>query len=157
VEHIRALLETHDLRPYSLELEITESLLLHASSEVMTALQQLHERGVRLAIDDFGTGYSSMAYLKNLPFHILKIDRSFVKDLGTGDGSEGVVKAILGGARSLGKEVIAEGVETEEQRTFLTSEGCEGAQGYLWSKPLPAEEFEKLVRNWVALPQRWVA
>ena len=157
VEHIRTLLETQEIRPHSLELEITETLLLHASAEVMTALQLLHDRGVRLAIDDFGTGYSSLAYLKNLPFHILKIDRSFVKDLGSGDGSEGVVRAILGVARSLGKEVVAEGVETEEQRSFLTGEGCEAGQGYLWSKPLPAEEFEKLVRNWVALPQRLVA
>jgi EAL domain-containing protein (putative c-di-GMP-specific phosphodiesterase class I) len=108
---------------------------------------------VRLAIDDFGTGYSSLAYLKNLPFDVLKIDRSFIKDLGTNDGSEGVVNAILGVARSLGKKVIAEGVETDPQRAFLTDEGCDCAQGYLWSEPLSAEEFEKFMRRWFAVPE----
>ena len=154
VEQIQALLAAHGMRPLSLELEITESLLLDSADSVIATLRTLHEMGVRLAIDDFGTGYSSMAYLKNLPFDVLKIDRSFVKDLGTRDGSEAIVTAILGVARGLGKDVVAEGIETEEQRAFLFREGCEAAQGYLWSRPLAPEAFETMLRGWVAVPHR---
>ncbi|HYC46134.1 MAG TPA: EAL domain-containing protein [Burkholderiales bacterium] len=152
-DQIRSMLQSTAMRPFSLELEITEGLMLEGSDAVLSTLQSLRELGVRLAIDDFGTGYSSLAYLKKLPFDVLKIDRSFVKDLGTDDGSEGVVNAILGVARSLGKKVIAEGVETESQRAFLFAEGCDCAQGYLWSKPLPAAEFEAFMRSWFSVPQ----
>jgi diguanylate cyclase (GGDEF)-like protein len=145
---IRTLLEAKGMRPYALELEITEGLMLESSKDVLATLRDLRELGVRLAIDDFGTGYSSLGYLRKLPFDVLKIDRSFVEDLGTDDGSEGVVNAILGVARSLGKKVIAEGVETEAQRAFLQAQGCDCAQGYLWSRPLLPDDFEKLVRNW---------
>ena len=154
VEQIEALLASHGMRPLSLELEITESLLLDSSDGVIATLRALHDMGVRLAIDDFGTGYSSMAYLKNLPFDVIKIDRSFVKDLGTRDGSEAIVTAMLGVARGLGKDVVAEGIETEEQRAFLFKEGCEAAQGYLWSRPLTPEAFETMLRGWVAVPHR---
>lgn len=153
LDEIRGLVQRHGMRPFSLELEITESLFLDDSTDVMATLRGLHDMGIYLSIDDFGTGYSSMAYLKNLPFDVLKIDRSFIKDLGSGDGSEGVVNAILGVARSLGKDVIAEGVETELQRNFLLGGGCDAAQGYLWSRPLPPEEFEQLISNWIIVPQ----
>jgi len=136
------------VRPYCLEVEITESLFLENSGPVKDALDWLHERGIHIVIDDFGTGYSSIAYLKRLPFDTLKLDRAFVKDIGNRDGSEELVVAVLGIAKSLGKSVVAEGVETEEQRDFLIRNGCDSAQGFLWSKPVPAEEFEALCRGW---------
>jgi len=148
VERIENTLITSGLRPFSLELEITESLLLENAEDVLTTLKALSDRGVRIAIDDFGTGYSSMAYLKNLPFHVLKIDRSFVKDIGTADGSDSIVTAIIGVAQSLGKEIVAEGIEFESQRAFLKENGCDMGQGYLWSRPVPADEFASFVRNW---------
>jgi EAL domain-containing protein (putative c-di-GMP-specific phosphodiesterase class I) len=136
------------VRPYCLEVEITESLFLENSGPVKDALDWLHDRGIHIVIDDFGTGYSSIAYLKRLPFDTLKLDRAFVKDIGNRDGSEELVVAVLGIAKSLGKTVVAEGVETEEQRDFLIRNGCDSAQGFLWSKPVPAEEFEALCRGW---------
>jgi EAL domain-containing protein (putative c-di-GMP-specific phosphodiesterase class I) len=136
------------VRPYCLEVEITESLFLENSGPVKDALDWLHDRGIHIVIDDFGTGYSSIAYLKRLPFDSLKLDRAFVKDIGNRDGSEELVVAVLGIAKSLGKTVVAEGVETEEQRDFLIRNGCDSAQGFLWSKPVPAEEFEALCRGW---------
>ncbi len=154
VERIENTLVSSGLRPFSLELEITESLLVDNSVEVLATLKALSDRGVRIAIDDFGTGYSSMAYLKNLPFHVLKIDRSFVEDLGTADGSESIVNAIIGVARSLGKEIVAEGIELESQRVFLTENGCDIGQGYLWSRPVPADEFATFVRTWNKTAQR---
>jgi diguanylate cyclase (GGDEF)-like protein len=152
-EQIEALVRRWKVRPFLLELEVTESLFLDHSDQVLQTLHSLHELGVHLAIDDFGTGYSSLAYLKTLPVNGLKVDRSFIKDLGTGDGSEGVVDAIFGVARSLGKYVIAEGVETQAQLAFLMNRGCDGAQGYLWSQPISAQGFEKLYRNWVEVPR----
>lgn len=148
IQRFESVMNESGVRPYSLELEITESLFLDNSGPVKEALDWLHDRGIHIVIDDFGTGYSSIAYLKRLPFDTLKLDRAFVKDIGNKDGSEELVLAILGMADSLGKTVVAEGVETEEQRDFLTRNGCDSAQGFLWSKPLPSEEFEALCRRW---------
>jgi len=148
VERIENTLVSSGLRPFSLELEITESLLLENADDVLSTLKALSDRGVRIAIDDFGTGYSSMAYLKNLPFHVLKIDRSFVKDIGTSSGADSIVSAIIGVAQSLGKEIVAEGIELDAQRAFLKENGCDMGQGYLWSRPVPADEFAAFVRNW---------
>ena len=148
VERIENTLVSSGLRPFSLELEITESLLLDNADDVLSTLKALSDRGVRIAIDDFGTGYSSMAYLKNLPFHVLKIDRSFVKDIGTTSGADAIVAAIIGVAQSLGKEIVAEGIELDSQRAFLKENGCDMGQGYLWSRPVPADEFASFVRNW---------
>jgi diguanylate cyclase (GGDEF)-like protein len=145
---IETMLLSSGLRPFSLELEITESLLLEHSDHVVSVLKALNNRGVRIAIDDFGTGYSSMAYLKKIPFHVLKIDRLFVKDIGTADGSDSIVHAIIGVAQGLGKEVVSEGIETEQQRAFLAENGCDVAQGFLWSEPVRAEEFATFMQNW---------
>jgi len=149
ISRFSAVMNESGVRPYCLELEITESLFLDDSGPVKEALNWLHDRGIHIVIDDFGTGYSSIAYLKRLPFDTLKLDRAFVKDIGNRDGSEELVLAILGMAKSLGKTVVAEGVETEAQRDFLSHNGCDSAQGYLWSKPLPPEEFKALCRGWV--------
>ena len=154
VAQIESVLRETGMRPFCLELEITESLLVDNSAKVLDSLKRLNEKGVRIALDDFGTGYSSMAYLKRLPFDVLKVDRAFVKDIGTADGSEAIINAIIGMAHSLGKEVVAEGIETEAQRVFLALKGCEVGQGFLWSQAVCSEEFVELNSKWVAKPQQ---
>jgi EAL domain-containing protein (putative c-di-GMP-specific phosphodiesterase class I) len=142
-------LEESGLDPSCLELEITESLLmedLSASLQILGELQNMAE-GLRVSIDDFGTGYSSLSYLKSFPIDLLKIDQSFVRDIpGDPDGAA-ITTAIIRLAHSLRLGVIAEGVETEEQATFLRERGCDEAQGYHFSRPLPAEEFAELMRK----------
>jgi EAL domain-containing protein (putative c-di-GMP-specific phosphodiesterase class I) len=128
-----------------LELEITESILLEGSEQNVRILDQLHELGVRISLDDFGTGYSSIGYLRSFRFDKLKIDRSFVKDLLADEKSLAIVRAIVGLGASFGITTTAEGVETEDQRICLDQEGCTEVQGYLYSKPLPADEIEKLL------------
>jgi diguanylate cyclase (GGDEF)-like protein len=128
------------LEPRRLELEITESVLLDQTSGAIGVLEGLHEAGVRVALDDFGTGYSSLSYLQRFDFDKVKIDRSFVSGLPDNAGSAAIVRAIVGLGRSLRTRVTAEGVETFEQLMFLADEGCDEAQGYLFSQPLPAEQ-----------------
>jgi diguanylate cyclase (GGDEF)-like protein len=128
-----------------LELEITESSILENLEETVRKLQQLKMMGVSIAIDDFGTGYSSLSYLKQLPIDRLKIDRTFVKDVPEDRDDCAIVRTIIAMSDSLGLSVIAEGVETQEQLDFLKAEGCREVQGYLISKPIPAEEFADLL------------
>jgi diguanylate cyclase (GGDEF)-like protein len=128
-----------------LELEITESILLEGSEQNVRILDQLHELGVRISLDDFGTGYSSIGYLRSFKFDKLKIDQSFVKDLLADEKSLAIVRAIVGLGTSFGITTTAEGVETEDQRSCLNQEGCTEVQGYLYSKPLPAEDIGKLL------------
>jgi EAL domain-containing protein (putative c-di-GMP-specific phosphodiesterase class I) len=113
------------------------------TGDALAALNALREMGLRLAIDDFGTGYSSLAYLKRLPVQRLKIDRSFVKDLGRDLNDESIVRAIIGLGRSFGIAVLAEGVETRKQAAFLGREGCQEAQGYLFGRPMGAAALAK--------------
>ena len=136
----QALAETRCL-PESLELEITESTLMQNPEDMVEELVQLKTLGVSLAIDDFGTGYSSLSYLKQLPINKLKIDRSFVRDLDVDENDRAITRAIIALGKSLNLTVIAEGVEYASQVSFLASEQCEQIQGYLYSKPLPEEEF----------------
>ena len=128
-----------------LELEITESTLLHDSDATLSTLYQLRALGVRIAMDDFGTGYSSLSYLQSFPFDKIKIDRSFVKDIVDGVGSLNIVRAVAAMANGLGMTTTAEGVETKEQLDTVRAEGCTEMQGFLFSRPVPAEEIEALL------------
>lgn len=140
VARVRSILDEVGLPPQSLELEITESSLMHSVEEALIQVQALADMGVRLTIDDFGTGYSSLAYLKRFPVSRLKIDRSFVRDLCEDREDAAIVASIIGLAKTLGLDVVAEGVETAPQLAALRGEGCLLCQGYLFSKPRPAEE-----------------
>jgi EAL domain-containing protein (putative c-di-GMP-specific phosphodiesterase class I) len=132
-----------------LELEITESLIMEDVKHNIASLQAIREMGVRIAIDDFGTGFSSLSYLSKLPVHTLKIDRSFVVDMTVGPDGLALVSTIIQLAHSLKLKVVAEGVETEEQSRLLRLLGCDEMQGYLFSKPVPGEDFEA---RFLALP-----
>jgi EAL domain-containing protein (putative c-di-GMP-specific phosphodiesterase class I) len=129
-----------------LELEITESVIMRHGDVPVETLRALHAMGVRLTIDDFGTGYSSLAYLKRFPIQTLKIDRSFIKDLTVNADDDAIVTAVIALARGLGLNVVAEGVETPEQLHFLRSKRCYSVQGYLFSKPLPANEITGMLQ-----------
>jgi len=140
-------LDATNLETQWLELELTESLLMESPEQTIALLHKLHDAGTKLAIDDFGTGYSSLAYLTQLPVQYLKIDRSFVNDVCTDPNSAAVARAIIGLAHNLHMTVIAEGVETEAQLSFLRKLGCDEMQGFLFSKPLPAEQFATLLNT----------
>jgi len=127
--------------PQALELEVTESLLLEDAEQAIELLGQLASRGVRVAIDDFGTGYSSLSYLKRMPVQTLKIDRSFVQELGSDSNVAAIARTVIVLARSLNLDVLAEGVETAEQAEWLKREGCDWAQGWHYGRPMPAEDF----------------
>jgi diguanylate cyclase (GGDEF)-like protein/PAS domain S-box-containing protein len=139
------------LDPTQLTLEITESMLMQQAEDVIDKLMQLDTLGVRLAVDDFGTGYSSLAYLKRFPVHELKVDQSFVRDVTLDPDTAAIVRAIMAMARTLGIDVTAEGVETSAQLELLRGLGCGVYQGYLFSPPLPAPEFEALLRSQVGM------
>jgi diguanylate cyclase (GGDEF)-like protein len=138
---IRALIEAAGVNPELIELEITESQLMHDPQHAIRVLRELREAGIRIALDDFGTGYSSLAYLTRFPLAALKIDRSFVADVLIDEADATIVRTIVDMAKQLGFTVVAEGVETQEQAAFLKQLGCEQAQGYLFAKPMPASEL----------------
>jgi len=130
-----------------MELEVTESQIMTDPDEAIKVLEQISDLGIELAIDDFGTGYSSLAYLKKLPIDKLKIDQTFIRDLPGNEDDIGITKAVIALAKSLNLKVIAEGVETKEQKDFLVANGCENIQGYFYSKPLPTSEMESFLKN----------
>jgi len=144
---IKKILDTTQLDPDCLELEITESTLIDDAAKFIETLHSLKMIGVKLAIDDFGTGYSSLAYLKDFPIDRLKIDRAFVSSLEKDPNNEAILKAIVVVGQSLKKKVVAEGIETKYQYEYLKSIGCDELQGYYFKKPLPEKEFESLVIN----------
>jgi diguanylate cyclase (GGDEF)-like protein len=141
---VRAAIDRHRIPPQALELEVTESLLVGDASQACDQLSELRRWGVSIALDDFGTGYSSMATLRQLPIDVMKVDRSFVVDLGIDDGAMAVTCAIIAMARSLHLRLVAEGIETECQAQVLRSMGVDELQGYLYSKPVPPEAFVRL-------------
>ncbi len=147
VELVRVVLRETGLPARYLELELTESIVMEQAEQAIATLDALKALGVRLSIDDFGTGYSSLAYLKRFPIDKLKIDRSFVHGLADDPNDREIAATIIAMARSLNLDVLAEGVETEQQLAFLRLYGCDQYQGYLFSKPIPADEFEHWLAN----------
>lgn len=138
------------LEAHHLELEVTESMIMQNVDQAIAVMKMLKTIGVKLSIDDFGTGYSSLNYLKRFPLDKLKIDQTFVRDIGIDEDDASIVTAIIGLAKSLKLKVIAEGVEKETQLNFLRDGGCDEMQGYYFSKPIPAADFEALVRKSLA-------
>jgi diguanylate cyclase (GGDEF)-like protein len=145
-----AILSETGLDPRSLELELTESVLMKHAEFTASVLQILRKRGVQVAVDDFGTGYSSLSYLQKFPVDALKIDQSFVRQISTSGDDTTIVKAVIGMARSLKLRVIAEGVETLDEVAFLRAYRCEEAQGYYFSRPVLPQQFAMLLRNGIA-------
>jgi diguanylate cyclase (GGDEF)-like protein len=146
-EQVQLILERTGLDPRALKLEITESVVMENADLAITMLNQLHDLGIQLSIDDFGTGYSSLSYLHRFPVSNLKVDRSFISRMGLGDENLEIVRTIIMLARNLGMEVIAEGIETEEQLAQLRALSCGFGQGYLFSKPLTAESATALINQ----------
>ena len=144
---VESLLEEMGLQPNDIELELTEGIMMDDTPAAMTFLTQMHELGVRLSIDDFGTGFSSLSYLKNLPLDRLKIDQSFVRDIGTDVSDAAIVHSIISLGHRLKLSVIAEGVESLEQLDFLRVRGCDEIQGYYFSRPLPVDEFVSFIKS----------
>jgi EAL domain-containing protein (putative c-di-GMP-specific phosphodiesterase class I) len=147
VELVRIALDESSVHPGKLKLELTESLVLDNVEDSVSKMTQLKALGVRFSMDDFGTGYSSLTYLKRLPLDQIKIDQSFVRDITTDQSDAAIVQTIIAMALSLGLDVIAEGVETEEQQNFLRSRECRTYQGYLFGRPVPVAEFERQLRG----------
>jgi EAL domain-containing protein (putative c-di-GMP-specific phosphodiesterase class I) len=150
VDEVMTVIHDYGIAPHKLKLELTESLLAEGIEVTVAKMASLKEMGVALSLDDFGMGYSSLSYLKRLPLDQLKIDREFVKDILTDANDAAIARTIIHLARSLGLGVIAEGVETPEQRAFLAKEGCYEYQGYLFCKPLPIEELEVFMNTYGA-------
>ena len=145
VDQIKMLIQQYEIKPDNIDLEITETIAMQDADNSINKMHMLKELGVKLSMDDFGTGYSSLSYLHQFPLDVLKIDRSFVKDI-VGNSEDGAIaRAVIAMAHSMNLVVIAEGVETEEQYQFLKDNECEIIQGYLISKPVPAKEFELLL------------
>jgi EAL domain-containing protein (putative c-di-GMP-specific phosphodiesterase class I) len=141
VATVEQILSETGLAPSDLTLEITESALMNDAASALGVLRALKELGVTLAIDDFGTGYSSLSYLQRFPLDILKIDKTFVDELGLAPEGSEIIAAVINLAHALGLQVIAEGVETERQLEELGRLDCDFAQGYLFSRPVPAHEL----------------
>jgi len=147
VDQVLTALNSSGANPLRLKLELTESLLVYNVDDTIRKMTALKAKGVGFSLDDFGTGYSSLAYLKRLPLDQLKIDQSFVRDILTNPNDVAIARMIVVLAESLGLMVIAEGVETEAQRDSLTQYGCHAYQGYLFSRPLPLDDFVSFVKR----------
>lgn len=144
---VQAAIQRHAINPMLLKLELTESMLLDDIDSTIATMKLLKEIGVQFSLDDFGTGYSSLQYLKRLPLNQLKIDQAFVRDIVSDNNDRAIVRTIIAMAQTLNFGVIAEGVETEQQRQLLMDKGCPHYQGYLFSKPVPVEQFEALLKQ----------
>lgn len=144
-EQVQAAIRLHDINPSLLKIELTEGMLLDNIEATIASMKRLKDIGIEFSLDDFGTGYSSLQYLQRLPLNQLKIDRSFVNDIADNSNDLAIVCTIIAMAKNLNLNVIAEGVETVEQRDLLQASGCLHYQGYLFGKPVPIEQFEALI------------
>jgi EAL domain-containing protein (putative c-di-GMP-specific phosphodiesterase class I) len=149
LKNLTAILAETGLDPRSLELELTESVLMRRAESTASILQSVRERGVQVAVDDFGTGYSSLSYLRKFPVDALKIDQSFVRQISGGEDTT-IVTAVIAMARSLKLRVVAEGVETVGELTFLRAHQCDEAQGYYFSRPVLPQQFAILLKTGIA-------
>jgi len=140
--HCKKIIDDTQISVNCIEIELTESALVDNHDNAKEMLNEIHQMGIKIALDDFGTGYASMSYLKEFPFDTVKLDRSFVQGVTDDVESSAIVKAMIQLADALKLNVVAEGIEAEKQREFLLEQGCACGQGYLWSKPISAEEFE---------------
>jgi predicted signal transduction protein with EAL and GGDEF domain len=147
VERVFSQVSKHSLSKDSLEIEITENILLHDAASVIKKMSTIRDLGVKISIDDFGTCYSSLNYLRRIPINTIKIDQSFVRDLSEEHRSSAIIQAIIDIARGFGLHLVAEGVETTFQMNLLHQLGCDEMQGYLFSRPVPAAEAERLLNN----------
>ena len=145
MDDVALILAETGLTPRYLELELTESILMHDAESSVSMLESFKNMGVQLAIDDFGTGYSSLSYLKRFPIDTLKIDQSFVRDIATDADDATIVTAVIGMGKNLKQRVIAEGVETHAQLAFLQARQCDEGQGFHFSHPVSAEDFGRLL------------
>jgi len=145
LEDLFSVLRQTGLDPHSLELEVTEGVLMNNAEVAASTLKAVRDIGIRVSVDDFGTGYSSLSYLRRFPLDSLKIDQSFLHRIYVPPDDAIIVSAIIAMGRSIGLTVIAEGVETVEELAFLKANECDEAQGYYFSRPVPAEEFAKLL------------
>jgi EAL domain-containing protein (putative c-di-GMP-specific phosphodiesterase class I) len=152
LDDIRQLLQKSGVQPHQLELEITEGVLMAGHTYVEETLDQITALGIHLAMDDFGTGYSSLSYLRSFPFRILKIDQSFIRDISVDNAGRELISAAISMAHGLNLTVIAEGVETEKQLHYLKKQGCDYAQGYLFSKPIDSAAMTELLKLSSTLP-----
>jgi EAL domain-containing protein (putative c-di-GMP-specific phosphodiesterase class I) len=148
VETVSNAMKHYGLEAGCIELELTESMVMQNAQEAVTTMGKLKDMGIALTMDDFGTGYSSLSYLKRFPLDSLKIDASFVRDITTDPNDAAITRTIIAMAHNLNLTVVAEGVETEEQLEFLRENGCDTVQGYLMSRPLPAEAFAVFASQW---------
>ena len=147
IQMLKSLMKETGCKAQWIELEVTEGQIMTNPDEAIKILKQISELGIELAVDDFGTGYSSLAYLKRLPIDKLKIDQAFVRDLPDDEEDAGITRAVIALAKSLNLRIIAEGVETKEQRDFLVENGCNNIQGYYYSKPIPGDKMEIIIKN----------
>ncbi|MCC5629728.1 EAL domain-containing response regulator [Nostoc sphaeroides] len=145
IEKIVKFIDINGLEPHYLELELTESMIMQDVNSAIATMNQLRSLGVKIALDDFGTGYSSLIYLKNFPINTLKIDRYFIHNVANDPQKSAITKALIQMAHNLNLHVVAEGVETEAELDFLRQHNCNSMQGFLFSRPLPAAEFEKFL------------
>jgi EAL domain-containing protein (putative c-di-GMP-specific phosphodiesterase class I) len=150
VAGVRGVLAQTECDPRCLELELTETFLMQDSKSTALVLSAIKQLGVQLALDDFGTGYSSLSYMRRFPIDTLKVDRSFVRDLAMDVSDASVVSAVINMGKGLKMRVVAEGVEALEQLQFLKQNGCAEAQGYYFSRPLPAQDSAEWLRLWGA-------
>ena len=136
LERFADIMKHYNLTPHEIEIELTERFIFENTKENIAILKQFHDYGFKVSIDDFGTGYSSMSYLTQLPIDVVKIDKSFVDNIGNDRADEAIIKAIIALTSALGYTTVAEGIETESQEHFLQQNGCNIGQGYLFSRPL---------------------
>ena len=145
LDEVKEIIKTTGIPENQLEFEITESIMMDTADKALQCIREIKNMGVQVAIDDFGTGYSSLSYLYKYPANLLKIDKSFIDEMSSGEASKQYVAAIISIGHSMGFKVISEGVEEEEQIETLRKIGCDYIQGYIWGKPLQPEEAKKLL------------